>query len=285
MATPAERKRGRLSASEASTARALAAAGVAPAEIAARLNRTVEAVEALLAPAAAAPPAPPPPPDPLRALRSTIAWRHLTEEFDPKEVRYFEEKYLAYKEQFQEDLMASEDAQLFKAIKAELLMHRNLVQQRRVQGEIDRLEAERDEALRAVKGDPTRLSEDERARLLVIDTFLRDAYEDKQGRANEYDKLDKAHGEVMRSLKATREQRFARVENSKRTFLDVVRMFCERDAADRADRQLDQVRRARDKELARLGAVHQFADGAFDRPILSADTVLADGDGGKPAPA
>lgn len=206
-------------------------------------------------------------------LLESMAWRNLKDEFDEDELRFFQERYVALKEQFRDDVMASEEGQLFKVIKSEILMHRNLVQQKRAQVEIDRLEELRTSFLAIHLGGDGVLAEVDQATLLNTDTLLETAYASKQSRTNEYEKLDRGHSEIMKSLKATREQRIAKIEGTKRTVGDILRMLAEQEARDRADRQIDQMRKATTKELKRLGAVHTFADNVLDRPILSADTV------------
>lgn len=247
---------------------------VDPADIALRLDRSDEVVLKFLRSVGASKKAIG---EAEASLRSSMAWRHLAFEFNGDEVAYFEERYTALKEQFKDDVLASEEASLFKAVKLEILMHRNLVQQKRAEAEIDRLETDKAGALSA----PGKFDTE---RFAFMDAALQGAYASKQAKTSEYAKLDNTHQDILKSLKSTREQRISKVESSKRTFLDIIRMLSEQDAADRADRQIDQMRKATDKELRRLGGVHVYADGTPDRPILNAETVLLD-DGGRPPAA
>lgn len=237
-------------------------------QIAEHLDRTIETVSGLIG----TKPVPTEQLEIRNALKQSMAWQHLLEEFTTDEVRYFEEKYSALKEQFSEGLMASEEGQLFKAIKTELMMHRNLIQQRKSQEEIDRLEEEKRLLLRRkAAGEHVEVEE-----FLNSDTFLSTAYASKQSKSNEYHKLDQQHQDVMKGLKATREQRITKIENNKRTLMDLIRILDDQDAAERADRTIDLMKKQADKELRRIGGVHKYADGTFDRPILSAETVTQD---------
>jgi hypothetical protein len=199
---------------------------------------------------------------------SSMAWRHLAFEFDGDEVAYFKERWAALNDQFKGDLLlASEEGTLFKAVKLEILMHRNLVQQKRAEEQLKALEQRRVELFT-----PDRQFDRDEATFLG--ETLKAAVAAKQDLTTEYTRLDHSHQDILKGLKATREQRISRVESGKRTFIDVIRALCDREAADRADRQIDQMRKATDKELRRLAAPHAYADGLVDRPILNCDTVV-----------
>lgn len=206
------------------------------------------------------------------AFRQSMQWKNLQDEFEPEEVRFFEEQYVAYKEQFQDDVYASEEGQLFKLIKFEILMHRNLVQQKRWRKEIERMDAERTKFMRKF-ADPSQMDEADQNHLLNLDSLYQNAAASEQALTQQHDKLDSSHQNIMKTLKATREQRVSKATENKKTFMDVLRALQESEQRDASDRMSNQMRKASEKELRRLGEVHEFSDGAHDRPILSAETV------------
>lgn len=240
------------------------------AEIAAALNRSPEVIQGYidqnLAPESKART------EIKTAFRQSMQWKHLQDEFEPDEVKYFEEKYVVYKEQFRDDVYASEENQLFKLIKFEILMHRNLVQQKRWRNEIERLDADRAKFMRRF-ADPSQMDESDQNHLLNLDSLYQNAAASEQSLTVQHDKLDNAHQNIMKTLKATREQRVSKATENKKTFMDVLRALQETEQREAADRMNNQMRKASEKELRRLGEVHEYSDGAHDRPILSAETV------------
>jgi hypothetical protein len=77
----------------------------------------------------------------------------------------------------------------------------------------------------------------------------------------------------MKSLKAVRDQRIQQVENSKVSFLGVIKLLSERDVQEREGKQMDLMRLAGDAEYTKLGRPIKFEDGNEDSPILSPETV------------
>lgn len=203
-------------------------------------------------------------------LRQSMAWKNLPKEFDNDEIMYFEERFLALKEQFNDDVFASEEGQLMKAIKAEILMHRNLVSQKRTEKELERLLNERTALTKSLRENE---NVTEREKLNEVIMTVKELTNSRPHLVAEYEKLDRSHQEIMKSLKATREQRISKVENSKRSFLDVIAMLQEKDQQDRANRQIEQMKKATDNEFERLSKAFKYDDNFLDKPILSADTV------------
>lgn len=204
-------------------------------------------------------------------LRQSVAWSLLSSEFTVEELRLFEERYVALKSQFKEDVLASEESQLFKAIKAEIMMHRNLVQQKQAQEDIQTWERKR--SAWEVTHEGHNPSEEEQQKYLNIEQFLRGSYAAKQSLTNEYIKLDQSHQDCLKSLKSTREQRISRVESSKLSFLDLIRQITDSENAAAEGRMMELAKKSTEKERLRLGAEHRYGDDTIDRPLLNADTV------------
>jgi hypothetical protein len=83
----------------------------------------------------------------------------------------------------------------------------------------------------------------------------------------------------MKSLKAVRDQRIAKVENSKVSYLSLIKSLQERDIQEEKMRHAELMKIAGLKEYERLGRPTKFEDGAEDSVILSADTVSLSPDG------
>lgn len=266
MNSPSARKRGRIGTVERDYIATKTAEGVVPAEIAKLTGRTVEAVLEVMKRL------------PLREscvateatkaeLRQSKAWKAVTAEFEADELEYFEERYIALMDQFAEDVLATEENQVFKAIKYELLMSRNLRQQKRLNREIEKAERAHEEAVKKGKEDS----------ILLWESRLSNATDSRQAASKEYASLEQQQQKLMEALKGTREQRIkGQVENNKVSFLERIRSLMVDETREREGRQAEMMKRAAEKEYRRLGAPHKYMDGTVDRPVLSASTVSND---------
>ena len=78
---------------------------------------------------------------------------------------------------------------------------------------------------------------------------------------------------IEKSLKATRDARVKRIEDSKTTWLGYLRMM--EDVQNRKDGGDDaEIKRiAKEKEKERLSQWHKYEDGVVDQPFLTPETV------------
>jgi hypothetical protein len=269
-------KRGRLSRAEQDHIRKHAASQSAE-QIAARLRREPGTIKIYIRDHL--PQAPHVPnPDSERSLirqelRNSIAWQNLKDEFLPKELSLFEERYVALIEQFREDVLATEENQIMKAIKYEILMSRNLKQRQRALTDIERLERMSTEFWAAVEG--RELTEPERQQAMEMETALQAARAAETAKTTEYVKLEEKHQALMKDLKATRDQRLSRVESGKETFLAVLKRLADEDEAERVGRQMELMRHATEKEFRRLSSPLLYEDGRKDAPLLCAESLTS----------
>jgi hypothetical protein len=95
----------------------------------------------------------------------------------------------------------------------------------------------------------------------------------EQSKYNEYTTLDKGHQQLMKDLKATRDQRLSRAADGKKNFLDFIKMLQDEDIKEREGRQMAFAKKAHAREVKRLGQDHTYQDGAIDKAVLNAETV------------
>ena len=82
---------------------------------------------------------------------------------------------------------------------------------------------------------------------------------------------------MLKDMKATREQRVKRFEDSKSSFGGFMTYLIANPAQTRAyGVEMEQMRMAMEKEKERLSAYHEYEDGIVDQPFLTPDTVLED---------
>jgi hypothetical protein len=221
----------------------------------------------------------PAPRDPVQAairteLRGSYQWKRLRDEFSPDELNYFEESYLKLMAQFRDDVQASEETQIFDCIKLQLLMSRNLVERRKARERFMDLEIQKEELVKGYGSEKkTKEDPDGRQKLMMLESDITQAKVMEQTRTGEYVKLQERHDAILKTLKATRDQRIREIESSKQSFVGLVKELMRKGPREHEGRQMELVRLAVEKEAKRLGSPHTYADGNVDRPILSPDTV------------
>jgi hypothetical protein len=176
--------------------------------------------------------------------------------------------------QFKEDCLASERTQVFLLLKTEVLINRNLAEKARVAGDIKKLEESLDAAYASFDS-VSQMSDDEKAAAAALSEQLSAMRAGQHARTTEFVKLQEKHSDLVKQLKATRDQRLKRIESSKESFIELVKELMEEDNRNREGEQMELMRLAATKEAGRLGEYHEFLDGAVDRPLLNEDTVGA----------
>ena len=200
-------------------------------------------------------------------LRNSKAWKQLREEFDVDELEYFEEQYTKYIDQFREDVLVTEETQIFLVIKFEIMMHRNAKAKRNASKDIARLSKLQSDFLARFTS-PSEMSDEDRTFLLNVETQIQAAKASEQARSTEYIKLEEKHQALLKDLKATRDQRVTRIESSKETYLAVIKKLADQEEREILGRQMEIMKMATDREFKRLSATHTFEDGSQDSPVL-----------------
>lgn len=229
-----------------------------PEEMSTQINKPVELVEDYVLTLAN--------PD-RKSLRDSKAWKQLREEFDPDELEYFEEQYTKYIDQFREDVLVTEETQIFLVIKFEIMMHRNAKAKRNAAKDIARLIRLQEQYMGRFST-PDEMSDTDRTYLLNLETQVQAAKSSEQARSNEYIKLEEKHQALLKDLKATRDQRVTRIESSKETYLSIIRGLADEEEREIAGKQMELMKMATKREYKRLTAPHTFEDGSQDSPVL-----------------
>ena len=205
--------------------------------------------------------------DNYKNLRSSKAWKQLKQEMDEEELEYFEEQYVKYMAQFREDVLVTEETQIFLVIRFEVMMHRNAKSKRNSGKEIGRLI--RMQADFTDRFDPTDIMSDaDRNYILNLETQIQAAKASEQARSNEFIKLEEKHQGLLKDLKATRDQRITRIESSKETYLSIIKRLQNEEERDLVGGTMETMKMATRKEEDKLTSPHTFADGSQDMPLL-----------------
>jgi hypothetical protein len=90
----------------------------------------------------------------------------------------------------------------------------------------------------------------------------------------DYRELQAKKSVMLKEMKATREQRVKRLEDSKQTFTGwVTYLMSNPEKLREYGVEMEKMRLATLKEKERLSALHQYTDGEIDRPLLTPETV------------
>lgn len=202
-----------------------------------------------------------------KSLKSSKAWRQLKQEMDEDELEYFEEQYVKYMAQFREDVLVTEETQIFLVIKFEIMMHRNAKSKRNAGKEIARLIRMQEEYLSRFAS-PEDMGDADRTYILNIETQIQAAKAAEQARSTEFIKLEEKHQALLKDLKATRDQRVTRIESSKETYLAIIKRLQNEDERELVGGTMETMRMATAREEKKLTSPHTFEDGSQDMPVL-----------------
>jgi len=207
----------------------------------------------------------------LRNLRSTTYYRTLQNKYTAEELEMFEVIYVDLAMQLGvEDLKATELRQLYGYIDLEVREHRLSQQARHLFEQIERGQRELDEALgRKKNADVNRKVGDLKAEL----QGLRQQNKLLEG---QMDAIAVSKRAELKALKATRDQRIDKIDNTKINFPELLKNL-QNEEYRRSEAEMNQMAIvSAQKEKDRLARPIKYADGIIDRPLLTPETVQRD---------
>jgi hypothetical protein len=207
-------------------------------------------------------------------LRKSPEWVHLKKEFTADELIMFEHNYAQYMSQLKNDeVLPMERTQILSLIKIEILGHRNLKDKRHYIDEIERLQKEINDIYSQYdKG--TKLPQDERNKVENYEKQISALEVAKNSASNEYLKNLEKHSDIMKALKATRDQRIKNIENTKVSFIDLIKALQDEEIREAEAKQMELMKLAQEKSYIKLTGWHTFMDGEVQKPILNAESVM-----------
>ena len=204
-------------------------------------------------------------------LESRPYWSELKQQFSDPELELFKYHWTRVISQFKDDVIPTEEIQVVDLIKLELLMNRCLKVNKSNMDQINTFEElVRDE--RAL--DPDQQDMDTIINLERQVASLRAAQESLN---RDYRDLQTKKNSMLKEMKATREQRVKRYEDSKHSFTGwLIHLISNPDLAQAYGVEMEKMKLAMEKEGDRLGQFHQYEDGQIDQPFLTPDNVKED---------
>lgn len=210
-------------------------------------------------------------------LRERSYWKELEQQFTKNELEMFEARWVDLMKQFQENVFATEEYQIKQYITIEILCHRSMVCRKQAIDDIERFQTLINEEMR--KPEP-------QGHMMPISKEFRDwssidnwqnqiglAKTTQQAYTVEFNKLLGDSQKLLKDLKATREQRLHRIEESRTTWNGLIKMLEEEEVREREGIMAGLMRKSTKKTYDKYSEVHKYQDGQYDLPILNSDTI------------
>lgn len=204
----------------------------------------------------------------LTQLRSSSIWYAAREECSDRELERFESEWISYMKQFNEDVLATEQKDLYHLIMTDVYISRMGKEER---NHLDRLEESGKELEQLYKLPPEDRDIDEIKRLQHITETL-------SGSMSKF-ALDKTkymtqRKDLMRSLKGARSDRVKRVESGNETWQGYLRMMENKKIRQDEGEEIEKMKLAADKLEQSLSMKPiEYLDRQADYPILLPEAV------------
>jgi len=195
-------------------------------------------------------------------------WAELKQQFTDEELKLFKYHWSRIISQFKDDVIPTEELQVVDLIKLELLMNRSLKANKDSIEQIDDLttliQAEKEHNPDQQNTDLIFNMERQVASLRASQESLNKDYRELQTKKNT----------MLKDMKATREQRVKRYEDSKTSFAGwMAYLVTNPDVTYSYGIEMEKMRIAMEKEKERLSQFHKYTDEMVDQPFLTPDTV------------
>lgn len=196
-------------------------------------------------------------------------WVELQLQFTETELELFKYHWSRIISQFKDDVIPTEELQVVDLIKLELLMNRCLKQNKDNIEQISLFERMADEARSA---DP---DQQDRDAIFNLDRQVASLRASQESLNRDYRELQAKKSLMLKEMKATREQRVKRLEDSKHNFtMWMTQLISNPELTKQWGIEMEKMRLAMLKERDRLSAYHKYDDGQVDQPFLTPDTIL-----------
>jgi len=207
----------------------------------------------------------------LHDLQGRPFWKDLKKQFSEEELQSLLYHWSRIITQFRDDVLPTEELQIIDAIKLEILMNRALISQQTNMTQIQKYE----ELVTDEKGKP--LEVQDKDYIFNLERQIAVCRAAQETLTRDYKDLQTKKAAMLKDLKATREQRIKRLEDSKQTFIGWVRnLMSNPDVRQELGTEMEKMRLAMETEAERLSEYHKYEDGTIDQPFLTPDSVKDD---------
>ena len=201
-------------------------------------------------------------------LENRPYWIEVRQQFTEEELKLFKYHWARIISQFRDDVIPTEELQVVDLIKLELLMNRSLKQNKDNIQQISALEG---------------LVQQERARdpdqqdvdmVFNMERQIASLKASQESLNKDYRELQTKKNSMLKEMKATREQRVKRLEDSKQSLVGwIAYLMGNPDVTSQYGIEMEKMRLAMIQEKERLAGYHKYTDGQVDQHFLNSDTI------------
>lgn len=199
-------------------------------------------------------------------LHSQADWKMLQGECTSVELVYFEVEYISYRKQFK-DLTKTETKQLHQLIMLEIKLHRHNNDLMRDKKDIERMEKLLKQLYDQNDGETLNANNPNMMLITQLETQVQACRSSVDARGKQANDFIKQHGDILKSLKSTREQRIKNLDDEGK-FIGLLKKLEEESKKRSIAELVGLVDLSVVAERDRLSAMHKFADGVYDQPLL-----------------
>jgi hypothetical protein len=201
-------------------------------------------------------------------LENRAYWPEIKNQFTDEELKLFRYHWARIISQFRDDVIPTEELQVVDLIKLELLMNRCLKFNKDNIQQISALEALIAEER---SRDPDQQNADQ---IFNMERQVSSLKASQESLNKDYRELQTKKNSMLKEMKATREQRVKRLEDSKQSLTGwIAFLMTNPDVTQKYGIEMEKMRLAMEAEKDRLSEYHKYQDGMVDQPFLNADTL------------
>lgn len=194
-------------------------------------------------------------------------WTELQKQFTDEELQLFKYHWARVISQFRDDVTPTEEIQVVDLIKLEILMNRSLKGNKDNIEQINVLDA-------LIAAERQRGEDNDTDMLFNMERQVASLKASQESLNRDYRDLQTKKNSMLKEMKATREQRVKRLEDSKHNFTSWLTHLATNPQQTREyGLMMEKMRLSMEKEKERLSEYHKYTDETVDQPFLTPDTV------------
>jgi len=186
------------------------------------------------------------------------------------EMMYVEKIWIGLMQQFKEDVTVTEELSIKQLVMLDVFINRALAETKRYVEELDKTE--------------TLINDEYKLDISIRNTALLAVLESKAiqlrnaigSHNNNYIKLLDKFQAILKDMKATREQRFAKLIEGKSSWIGLLRTLDNAEIREKEGEEMELMKLAAKKSKEDLSELHTYVDGSVDSPFLSYETIKED---------
>lgn len=211
-------------------------------------------------------------------LKSRPYWKELKNQFTDEELELFVYHWTQTIAQFKMDVLPTEELQIIDMVKLEILMNRALREQRESMVKVHDLQEELEQLKRIDAKEQDQMKKMENRDLIFsLERQIAVLIAAKEALSKDFKELQTKKAALYKDMKATRDQRFNKIESNKQTFSSLVQaLIKDPEFREECSLAMEKMRLAIEAERKRLSEFHSFGEGEVDRCLLNAESVTND---------